>query len=73
MEQMYGEVPRLSRNIAKVLPHQELTWKEAEHEFEKQFLVHALEDNDREISKTARKIEIRTETLYRKIKKLGIQ
>jgi len=63
----------LSRNIAKVLPHQELSWKEAEKEFEKQFLKHALEDNDSDVTKTAKKIEIRTETLYRKIKKLGIK
>ena len=73
MEQMYGELSRLSRNIARVLPHQDLSWKEAETEFEKQFLGHALEDNHHDISKTARKVEIRVETLYRKIKKLGIQ
>ena len=73
MEQMYGEVSRLSRNIAKVLPHQDLSWKDAEKEFEKQFLSHALKDNDNDVTKTARKIEIRVETLYRKIKKLGIK
>ena len=73
MEQMYGQLSHLSRNIAKVLPHQELTWKEAENEFEKQFITHALEENRKEISQTAKKIEIRVETLYRKIKKLGIR
>ena len=73
MEKMYSELSRLSRNIAKVLPQQELSWKEAEREFEKQFLGHALEDNDDDVTKTARKIEIRVETLYRKIKKLGIK
>ena len=32
-----------------------------------------LEENRKEISQTAKKIEIRVETLYRKIKKLGIR
>ena len=35
MEKMYQEVGTLSRNIAKVIPHQDVTWKEAEKEFEK--------------------------------------
>ena len=73
MEQMYGQLSHLSRNIAKVLPHQELTWKEAEREFEKQFLEHVLKESNQDISKTAKKIKIRTETLYRKIKKLGVK
>ena len=33
MEKMYQEVGVLSRNIAKVIPHQDITWKEAEREF----------------------------------------
>lgn len=73
MEQMYREVPTLSRNIAKFLPHQELTWKEAEREFEKQFLTHALNENNWNISKTAKGLEIRVETLHRKIKKLHLK
>ena len=72
MEQMYHEVPSLSRNIAKFLPHQHLTWKEAEKEFEKQFLERLLEENDWNVSKTADKIKIRVETLHRKIKKLRL-
>jgi transcriptional regulator with GAF, ATPase, and Fis domain len=72
MEKVYQEVPQLSRNIAKFIPLQELTWKEAEHEFEKQFLQHALGEN-KSITKTAEKLKIRLETLSRKIKKLGIK
>ncbi|MBS3166211.1 hypothetical protein J4444_03755 [Candidatus Woesearchaeota archaeon] len=72
MEKMYQEVPHLSRNIAKFLTPVQLTWKEAEKEFERQFLAQVLKDNESNIAKTARKIKIRPETLYRKIKKLGI-
>ncbi len=73
MEQMYQEVPRLSRNIAKFLPSPETTWKEAEEEFERQFLYHALEQEKGNVAKAAGKIGLRAETLHRKIKKLGIQ
>ncbi|MBU0457177.1 MAG: helix-turn-helix domain-containing protein [Nanoarchaeota archaeon] len=72
MEKIYQEVPTLSRNIAKFLPHQEFTWKEAECEFEKQFLTHALNDNKWKITEAANKIDIRPETLHRKIKKLRL-
>jgi len=73
MEKMYQEVSTLSRNIAKFIPFEELSWKDAEREFERQFLQQALRENESNISKTAQKIDIRVETLYRKIKKLGIK
>jgi transcriptional regulator of acetoin/glycerol metabolism len=73
MEQMYQEVHSLSRNIAKILPFKEVSWKDAEKEFEKQFLEKALEVNKHNITQTANKIKIRAETLHRKIKKLGIR
>lgn len=72
MEKMYQEVSVLSRNIAKFLPLEELTWRGAEKEFEKQFFEQVLRENDFNITKTAKKANIRIETLYRKIKKLGI-
>jgi len=70
---MYQEVGTLSRNIAKVIPHQDVTWKEAEKEFEKQFLGRALKESKGKVGKTADKLKIRVETLHRKIKKLGIE
>ena len=73
LERMYEDVPILSRNIAKFLPHQDFTWKEAEKEFEKQFLEKALKDSNGNISKAAVKVDIRVETLHRKIKKLGLK
>ena len=72
MEQIYGQVKKLSKNIAKFIPKEEFTWKEAEKEFEKQFLYNALEESSWNISETAKKIKLRAETLHRKIKKLGL-
>ena len=73
MEDFYKEVPKLSRNIAKFLPKPDMKWKEAEREFEKQFLTKALKENEGNVSKTADQIENRVETLHRKIKKLGLK
>ena len=70
---MYQEVPHLSRNIAKFLPQQRLTWKEAEEEFERQFLTHMLREAEGKIGKAAERAKLRPETLYRKIKRLGIR
>jgi len=73
MEKMYGELSSLSRHIAQLLPRERFTWKQAEKEFEKQFLEHALKENNWQIKKTAQKIKIRPETLHRKIKKLHLK
>ena len=73
IELLYQEVPSLSNSIAKLLPHQELTWKEAEREFEKQFLSQALEEQTGNITATAAKLRFRPETLYRKMKKLQLR
>jgi len=73
MELMYEKVSDLSRNIAKFLPHQDLSWKEAEKGFEKQFLAQAIKSHNGNISKTAKEIELRVETLHRKVKKLGLK
>ncbi len=73
MEKIYQEVPALSRNIAKFFSFAQLTWKQAELEFERQFLSEALKDNRWKIIETAQKIGLRPETLHRKIKKLGLK
>ena len=72
MAKMYEALPNLSRNIAKFIPHQDWTWKEAEKEFEKQFFKHALKQNQGKISETAHQIGIRIETLHRKVKRLEL-
>ena len=73
MEKIYEQVKNLSKNIAKFLPKEEFTWKQAEREFEKQFLYNALEESSWNITETAKKIKLRPETLHRKIKKLGLR
>lgn len=73
MEKMYQEVPALSRNLAKLLPHHHLSWKQAEREFEKQFLLQSLREHHWKIAETARQLKIQPETLHRKIAKLGLR
>ncbi|MBW3002419.1 hypothetical protein KY338_04655 [Candidatus Woesearchaeota archaeon] len=68
----YEHVPELSRDIVKELPATPLTLKQAEKEFEKEYLRKALQENDNNISKTAKKIGIRFETLHRKLKALKL-
>jgi len=69
---MYQQAPVLSKNIVKSLPETPKTLKQAEIEFEKEYLKKALQENKNNISKTARKIGLRFETLHRKLKTLGI-
>jgi DNA-binding NtrC family response regulator len=73
LEGIYKHVPTLTEDIAKELPRAEMSLKDAEIEFERQYLKKQLDENDWNISKTARKIKIRFETLHRKIKKMGIK
>lgn len=72
LERMYKEVPALSKDILKELPKSPMTLKEAEEEFEKRFILKAVNENSGNISKTAKKIGLRYETLHRKMKSLGI-
>jgi two-component system nitrogen regulation response regulator NtrX len=48
------------------------TLREAREEFEKEFIVQKLEENQWNISKTAESIELERSNLYRKIKSYGI-
>lgn len=72
LKRMYGGVPELSKGILKELPKSPLTLKEAEEEFEKRYIIKALKENKFNISKTAKKIGLRYETLHRKMKALGL-
>jgi two-component system nitrogen regulation response regulator NtrX len=49
------------------------TFREAREEFEKEFLIQKLEENDWNISRTAEAIEIERSNLHRKIKTFGIE
>jgi DNA-binding NtrC family response regulator len=72
LEKMYKHVTDISKDIVKELPSAPLTMKEAEREFEKQFILKALKQSKFNITKTAKKIGLRFETLHRKMKVLGI-
>ena len=59
-------------NISLHLPDINLTYDDAMKEFEIQFITKALEDNEFNTTKTAKKIGIAKETLSRKVNSLGI-
>lgn len=69
---LYEHAPEISKDILKELPEKPVSLKEAEREFEKKYLARALQENDNNISRTARNIQLRFETLHRKLKSLGL-
>ncbi|MBD3355030.1 hypothetical protein GF361_03520 [Candidatus Woesearchaeota archaeon] len=73
LENMYENVDKLSSDIIKKLPAIEMSWDSAEKMFEKAYLEKALKENKGNVSKTARKIGLRYETLHRKLKRLGLK
>lgn len=70
LDNFYKNIDHLSKEIISELPIIPLTLKEAEDEFEKAYILKALKENSGNISKTAKKIGLRFETLHRKIKAL---
>ena len=73
LKAMYKGVGKLSSDIVKELPIVEISWKEAEREFEKAYISKVLKEVNWNISKAAKKIRLRYETLHRKIKRLGLR
>jgi DNA-binding NtrC family response regulator len=69
---LYRFAPTLSKEIATQLPEPSLSLDEAEKEFEKKYFAKALKLFDNNISKTARAVGIRYETLHRKLKSLQL-
>lgn len=69
---LYKQTPTLSNDIVRALPDIELDLDKAEQEFEKRYLSKALQENNNNISQTARNIGLRFETLHRKLKRLGL-
>ncbi|HSU72289.1 MAG TPA: helix-turn-helix domain-containing protein [Candidatus Binatia bacterium] len=70
---LYRFAPTLSKDIVAELPEAPLTLDQAEAEFERKYFAKALALFNNNISKTARAIGIRYETLHRKLKMLGAQ
>lgn len=73
LDQMYANVDELSSEILHELPVIEMRWDEAEKLFEKEYLKQVIEENKGNVSKTARNIGLRYETLHRKLKRLGLR
>ncbi len=71
-EALYKEAPSLSKNIIKEIPETPKTLKEAEQEFERRYFAKALQESNGNISRAARRIGLRFETLHRKLKSLGM-
>jgi DNA-binding NtrC family response regulator len=72
LEAMYKHVPDLTKDILKELPEAPMALKDAEHEFEKQFILRALKETKFNITQAAKRIGLRFETLHRKMKMLGM-
>ena len=72
MKKMYENVDKISSDIIKELPVIEMTWKEAEKEFEKRYLQKALKENKNNISLAAKMIGLRYETLQSTLTKLEV-
>ncbi len=73
MKKFYKEVPGMSEKIIKSYPLKFITLKKAEEDFEKRFILKALEKSKGNVSRAARVVGLRQETLHRKIKELGIK
>ncbi len=73
MAQVYKQVSTVSKDILDELPDKPISLKEAEEQFEKEYLRKALIESNGSITKTAKKIGIRYETLIRKLKSLELR
>jgi len=72
LKEFYRHAPSISKNIVRELPKAPVTLSAAEKAFEKAYIKKALKQNNNNISKTAKKIGLRFETLHRKIRALKI-
>lgn len=72
LEEIYKNVSQQSQKALKDLPLREATYEEAEEEWEREYFKQALKENNNSVTKTAKAIGLRYETLIRKMKFLGI-
>lgn len=70
LKNIYSNVESISENIVKELPELNISLKDAEKEFEKAFFGRALEKENGNKAKAAKRIGLRYETLHRKMKAL---
>lgn len=72
LREMYRQVSVISDDLLKEIPEKSPTMKEAEEHFERDFIRKSLDANKGSVTKTARALGLRYETLHRKIKRLGV-
>lgn len=72
LSEAYRNVDAVSKVILDNLPEEPMPLKQAETEFEKEYIQKALQENDGNASLAAKKIGLRYETLHRKCKALGL-
>jgi len=70
LAKMYVNVSHLSEDILKQMPQPKMTFKQAQVEFERRFFDRTLKENNFNVAKTAKRIGLRQETLYRKLRVL---
>ncbi|MBW2965153.1 hypothetical protein KY363_06870 [Candidatus Woesearchaeota archaeon] len=71
--EVYKNVDNVSKDIIDELPDERVTLKQAEAEFEKEYFRKVLAENGGNVTRTAKKIGLRYETLLRKLKGLGLR
>jgi DNA-binding NtrC family response regulator len=71
--EVYKKVDTVSKEILDELPEKRITLKQAEEEFEKEYLTKALAESKENVAATSKKIGLRYETLLRKLKSLGLK
>lgn len=72
LSEMYRNISDVSKDILDAIPEKQLTLKEAEEEFEREYIKKALGEYDGNAARAAKKIKLRYETLLRKAKRLGL-
>ncbi|MDO8661281.1 MAG: helix-turn-helix domain-containing protein [Candidatus Woesearchaeota archaeon] len=70
---LYAHVPTMSKSLAKELPEQPLSLKDAELEFERKYFATVLVQCQNNVSLASKRAGIRYETLHRKLTKLGLR
>ncbi|MFC1741602.1 helix-turn-helix domain-containing protein [Nanoarchaeota archaeon] len=71
--EVYKQVDSVSKEILDEMPERPITLKEAEEEFEKEYLQRVVSECGGNLTKTSKRIGIRYETLLRKMKSLGLK
>lgn len=72
VDEAYANTSRISEEIVKELNFSFISLKDAEKEFEREYISAALKENNNSLPKTAKKIGLSHEALYRKVRLLRI-